>query len=510
MKKNFLLLFPLAASLILASCGPTASKSASSQSASGKSDTTTSQSASKSDSSSSKSDSASQSDSSSQSASASQSSSEEPVAENTIAAITKSGTFDVKAVIAAKTTKGFVLDDGTGAIYVYKALDAAFAVGDYVSAKLTVAPYFAIWEATEVTSMAKAEGTAPTLKTPAAVTAAMIADWESKTGAKDETEAPLATKDVVPLTFTAAAALDGTFVYFLVDGSTTKIEPSGLDASVEIIVGVKYEVVAYCGGYNSNKKYVSIYVKSITPKYEKITGLTVSGTASVEVGATSQLAVATTPAGADPHVTWASADETIATVDAKGVVKGVKEGATKVVATSIADTTIKAEYAITVTKAIPTSSLVKYNLTKVPNASSEEPYGLLDAAGTLAIFKDSTMIASGTNVISAVTKANAVYQASKGQGPKVNGLKLGTGSVIGEIDFTSDKSVSKVILTVRAFGTKSNKLAKIAVNGGTAVALTSADYSADRTLTFEITAATAITITSSVYSVFTSMELVGA
>jgi hypothetical protein len=496
MKKSFLLLFPLAASLILASCGPTASSSASSQSASGKSDTATSQSASAST-------------SKSDSASASKSSSDEPVAENTIAAITKSGDYDVKAVIAAVTSKGFVLDDGTGAIYVYKALDAAFAVGDYVSTKLTVAPYYAIWEATDAASMAKVEGTAPTLKTPTALTAAMITDMESKTGAKDETEAPIATKDVVPVTFTAAAAMDGTYAYFLVDGSTTKIEPSGLDASVEIIAGVKYEVVAYCGGYNGNKKYVSIYVKSIAPKYEKLTGLTISGTASVEVGATSQLAVATTPAGADPHVTWASADETIATVDAKGIVKGVKEGATKVTATSTADTTIKAEYAITVTKAVPTSSLVKYDLSKIASAPSTSPYGALDAAGVLAILKDATYIASGTNPITAVPTATTIYQANNSQGPKANGLKIGAKASKGVLTLTSSKNIAEVKITVRAWS--ASKLASVAVNTETAAALVAADVSTARSLDFKLAAAvTTITITSSIYSVITGLELIGA
>jgi hypothetical protein len=496
MKKSFLLLFPLAASLILASCGPTASSSESSQSASGKSDTATSQSAS-------------MSTSKSDSASASQSSSDEPIAKNTIAAITKSGDYDVKAVIAAVTNKGFVLDDGTGAIYVYKALDAAFAVGDYVSTKLTVAPRYAIWEATEAASMAKVEGTAPTIAAPTALTKAIIDDWVSKAGSNTETEAPLATKDVRQVSFAATAALDGTFTYFTIEGSTTKLEPSGLLPSIEIITGVKYEVVAYCGGYNSSKSYVSIYVKSATPKYDKITGLTVSGAASVEVGASTQLTATADPVGADPHVIWSSKDATIATVDEKGVVKGVKEGATKIVATSVADSAIAKEYDVTVTKAIPTSSLVKYDLSKIASAPSTSPYGALDAAGVLAILKDATYTVSGTNPITAVSAATNVYQANNSQGPKATGLKIGAKASKGVLTLTSSKNIAEVKLTVRAWS--ASKLASIAVNTETAVALVAADVSTARSLDFKLaTAGTTITISSSIYSVFTSLELIGA
>jgi hypothetical protein len=496
MKKSFLLLFPLAASLILASCGPTASSSESSQSASGKSDTATSQSASVST-------------SKSDSVSASQSSSDEPIAKNTIAAITKSGDYDVKAVIAAVTNKGFVLDDGTGAIYVYKALDAAFAVGDYVSTKLTVAPRYAIWEATEAASMAKVEGTAPTIAAPTALTKAIIDDWVSKAGSNTETEAPLATKDVRQVSFAATAALDGTFTYFTIEGSTTKLEPSGLLPSIEIITGVKYEVVAYCGGYNSSKSYVSIYVKSATPKYDKITGLTVSGAASVEVGASTQLTATADPVGADPHVIWSSKDATIATVDEKGVVKGVKEGATKIVATSVADSAIAKEYDVTVTKAVPTSSLVKYNLEKLPSVTTSQTVtGALDATAMLGVFKNTEYIASGTNIVTAVSDSTKVYQANKSDAPAKTGLKLGSSKAGAKLVFTTSAAVSDVKLTIKAWSAK--KLAAITVNGGTAETLTTADVAKEREIDFKITAGTTITITTTMYCICTVMELVGA
>lgn len=58
--------------------------------------------------------------------------------------------------------------------------------------------------------------------------------------------------------------------------------------------------------------------------------VTVSGTATVAVAATSQLAVALVPVGLTPdeygEVTWTSSDETKATVSASGLVTGVAAG----------------------------------------------------------------------------------------------------------------------------------------------------------------------------------------
>lgn len=435
-------------------------------------------------------------------------SSSEDVTKGTIAAITASGDYDVKGVVAAVTTKGFVLDDGTGAIFVYVALDAAYKQGDYVAANITVAPYFAIWEATKVNSIAKATGTAPTLKTATALTAAIVADWVSKPGSKTETEAALATKDVYPVTFTAAADLDGTYAFFTLDGSTTKLEPSGLDASVEVLKGVKYEVVAYCGGYNSSKSYVSLYVQSIAPKYDALTALTITGETTVSVNAKVQLSAAATPAGADPHVTWSTSNDKVATVDANGAVTGVAEGSVTITAKSVADPTITKDFAMTVVKAVTTTSIVKYDLTKIADAPTTSPYGALDAAGMLAIFKDTTYVASGTNPITAVTTATAAYQGSTAQGPKIRGLKLGASSTAGVLTFTSSASVAEVKVTVRAWS--SSKLATVTIGDATAVALVAADATADRTIDVKITAGTSVTINTSKYCVFTSLELIGA
>jgi hypothetical protein len=432
----------------------------------------------------------------------------DPIEDHTIAAIQASGDYDVKGIIVLQTSKGFVLDDGTGAVYCYVALEAGFAVGDYVSATLTIVPYFAIWEATAVASMTKLTETAPLLDAPVTLTPALIDEWKTKGGTKDETTAPLATADVYPVKFTAVAALDGTYSYFNIEGSTTKLEPSSLLDSLKLTVGTKYDIVAYCAGYNGSKDFVGLYVKEATPKYDTITALDVQGPTTVAVGATIELTVVVTPSTANPAVVWETSDAETATVT-DGLVSGLKEGNVNITATSVADAAIKKQYAITVTAAVPTSSLVKYDLTKIPTAASVSPFGALDASGALAIFQDPTYSASGTNVITSVTTSTWIYQADVTQGPKINGLKVGKSGVGGILSFVSSSTISKVRITLRAW--TATKLASLTVNSGTAVALVAADATVDRVIEFALgTPSTNLTITSSTYCIFTSLELLGA
>jgi uncharacterized protein YjdB len=509
MKKKFVLLTLAASVLALGACGGTPAASSSSQATSsnqpsssqGTSEKTTTESTTSADTTS---EGTTSEGTTSEGTSQGTSESSE-VAKNGISAITAKGDYDVKAIVAAVTSKGYVLDDTTGAIYVYTALPEGIVLGDYVSANITVAPYFSIWEATAVNSITKLTEEKPGLKEPTIPTAAMVEAWKSLGGAKDETTAPTATKDVVPLTLTATAQADGTYTFFQVEGSDLKLEPSS--ATMSFYTGVSYELYFYFGGYNSSKSFASIYVSVATPKYVAPTGVTVTGTAEVAVNSKVQLAAAVAPTGANPEVTWKSADEKIATVDATGVVAGVAAGSVKITATSVADPTKSGEFSITVKAAVATKSLVTFDLSKLANAPSTSPYGALDAAGMLAIFKDTTYVSAGTNVVTSVETATAAYQANNTQGPKITGLKLGASSTAGVLAFTASTNVVEVKMVVTAWG--STKLASVSVNDAAAVALVAADATTARTLDFTIAAGTSVTIKTTKYCVITSLELIG-
>lgn len=96
---------------------------------------------------------------------------------------------------------------------------------------------------------------------------------------------------------------------------------------------------------SSVKAEVTITVEAVKVD---ITGLTITGRTEVEVGKSIALAVNALPAGASKEVTWSVSDEKIATIDAIGKLIGVAEGTVKVTATSTDNTSISAQYDVTV------------------------------------------------------------------------------------------------------------------------------------------------------------------
>lgn len=80
-----------------------------------------------------------------------------------------------------------------------------------------------------------------------------------------------------------------------------------------------------------------------------VTGVTVDAAQkTIKVGEETQVTATVAPAEANQAVTWTSADNKIATVDATGKIKGVAAGKIKIIATSVADTTKSGEVEITV------------------------------------------------------------------------------------------------------------------------------------------------------------------
>lgn len=125
--------------------------------------------------------------------------------------------------------------------------------------------------------------------------------------------------------------------------------------------------VAYSGGtipctlstgYGSKTVYLQLKdsttetaVKQSTINYTEestevvLTGLNVSGGSSVQQGKTLQLSVVYTPVNTtQTGVTWESSNQSIATVNANGLVTGIAEGNVVITATSVVNTTIKATF----------------------------------------------------------------------------------------------------------------------------------------------------------------------
>lgn len=90
---------------------------------------------------------------------------------------------------------------------------------------------------------------------------------------------------------------------------------------------------------------------SSTPATVAVTGVTVTGSASVVVGSTITLTATVAPTDAsNKAVTWSSDTVGVATVTASGVVTGVSAGTAVITATSSADATKKGSLTVSVVK----------------------------------------------------------------------------------------------------------------------------------------------------------------
>ena len=131
----------------------------------------------------------------------------------------------------------------------------------------------------------------------------------------------------------------------------------------------KYYLRYSGGNFSINKAVNSVYLfEKVTISNDTIDPYAVTG---VEIipdsldlykGATASLATKVSPLTAsDRSVTWSSADETIATVDAGGTVTAVSQGTTTVRATSNADPAIYADCTVKVTEVDKTLNAAVYD-----------------------------------------------------------------------------------------------------------------------------------------------------
>lgn len=148
---------------------------------------------------------------------------------------------------------------------------------------------------------------------------------------------------------------------------------------------------------------------SLTVNLPTLTGLTISdSTATINKSETKQLSVTTTPAEADPSVTWASSDTGIATVDSNGLVTAVAKGSANITATSTTVNTINAVCAVTVVE--PTV----YNLvTSLDQLTNGAKVVIANATGTYVM--SGTQASNNRGAISATT-ASDVLTPSAGYG----------------------------------------------------------------------------------------------
>ncbi len=407
-------------------------------------------------------------------------------------------------VVTAITSKGFFIDDGTGALYVYKTLPSGYALGDYVSVTDTINGYYGMPETTSSAKIAKADGTAPTPKAATALTIDVIntvqAQCTDATSSSSTTAFHLA--DIGPYSFTATAVKVGNYTSFYLEGDTSKqyqISPAHYKGD-SFVVGADYTVTGYYGGKHTSG-YYQFYVKSAEPSFKAVESISLDKTTATidNAGEAITLTATVLPAGSNTKVTWESSDESVATVT-NGTVTALKAGTTTIKATSVADTSKTATCTVTVSSSDPATytSVVKYDFTGIPSVTGSSA-GTINAS-SVTTYLSGNYVTSGENIVTGCTTATRVYQANSEQGPKKTGLKIGSSSDPGTLILTLSKEIKKVVL--EGYAWSSTKLATVTVNDSSS----SFEGTDLNTLSFTFGKSSQLKITTDKYCVFTSME----
>ena len=323
----------------------------------------------------------------------------------------------ISGIVAQIGTKGWTIDDGKAAAYVYGAIDSSFKVGDHVTVTGSVQGYYGLYEITKAT-VAKSDKPGPTLAAPTELTAAIVNEMLPNVIGKASSDATWAPTNSKRYKLTNVTAIDvAGYPGFTIDGIaeqdgvTPKLASYYYDASknetaanvgTPLYVGCKYDVSFYFTG-TSAAKNVNLCIFDATSHFDPIESLTLDKTtADVEVGKTTKLSASVLPATADQTVTWSTSDAEVATVS-KGTVTGVKEGTATITATSgdkTATCTITVKAASVAYETLASLSYNKDTTVVIDNqlTAEEDPHITYTSTGGVSIEVRKNTSSSDVNV----------------------------------------------------------------------------------------------------------------
>ena len=216
------------------------------------------------------------------------------------------------------------------------------------------------------------------------------------------------------------------------------------DLTKNLVVGQEVDVELIRADFEKDGK-VTKEVVAVIKNATQIdpTAIAVSGdTLEVEEGKTITLKAETTPSFTTRKLTWASSDETVATVK-DGKVAGVKAGTTKITASY--GNVVSNEVTITVKAATTVSNVIA-------------SYNFADFGGTGALdsnFNISSKLTEGRDIVT----VGAVSTCYAGQGGYTNlGLKFGNKSSNGSITFDLSETTATKLNVVGIGWTTSDKI----------------------------------------------------
>lgn len=267
--------------------------------------------------------------------------SDEPVVEDVtnIADLQKNPSTTIeytsKGVVVATTTKGFVLRDGTGSVYVYQNAAPTVEEGDYVKVVGVVSAYSGVYQFTNTAVV-----TALTEEKPV-----LVDNYVAYTGADFDTWYDATSRAVgVQVQFKGIINKSGN--YYNVDLGASKVQGSlvypNSTISGAITSGKAYTIkgyLMYTSG--STTKYANIIVTSVVEaEYDAVASLAVSDeTLSLTAGDEKSITTTVLPVTANQAVTLTSNNEAAVTIKGKVLTAVAAGEATITVTTAGLDST---------------------------------------------------------------------------------------------------------------------------------------------------------------------------
>lgn len=163
--------------------------------------------------------------------------------------------------------------------------------------------------------------------------------------------------------------------------------------------------------------------------YQVVTGVTVNETASVYVGEKTTLKANIVPSNANnKNLTWSSSDTSIAKVDAKGVVTGVKLG-TATITVKTAEGSFKAQCKVTVKQHVTSISLNKKEVTIANGATSQltatiSPINATEKGYTFSSSNEKVATVTDMGLIKAVSCGEAIITVKSKENNKTATCKV--------------------------------------------------------------------------------------
>ncbi|MCH4228683.1 MAG: Ig-like domain-containing protein [Bacilli bacterium] len=423
-----------------------------------------------------------------------------------ISSLTKAGEYKMKGTVAALTTKGFIMHDGTAGAYVHlNAEPTNYAIGDYVSVEETLAdgtymPYNGFYQFTNAAVVTKLEGTAPAVTEAVALTKEIADGWTSVSNN------PTA---IQKYKWTTNCAASGSYTVLPFAGSDTVIENTYTPESLTVSAGVKYEVEGYFYGYSTKNKYASIALTKITAMASDPTSITIDNASdSVVAGKKMGMEFTVLPAGSLQEATWSVANKDTAVVDPLATIDATTGVLTAGTTTGTVVVTAKANANDQIVGSKEIKIVSSLNYTKVA------AYTLVSsAAGTGAISDESAVLAIFTagadttteGLSDIVTSTTNCVQAYAGFTGYLNlGMKLGKKDGYGSFTIGTTEAVGKVVIHTTGW-TASDKV-QIGVDDAQTPGVAYKTTGAEKTLTYEFGATKSIDVLFTERGFISSME----